>query len=205
MFGAQGTLAGARPGVSGLDSDRGYFYLCVGVGVAAIALVLAIRRRRLGRLLNALADSPIALAMNGTRINVTRVIVFCVSAFMAGIAGALYVGVVGFVSSVGASPTALISFNSLVWLVTLAFVGHRPSLSPALAALALVVGPSFVTSSQTAQYLTITFGLVAIGAATLGGTIERRADDAALVNRDRLERTPVKDRVAAARLEPAHG
>jgi ABC-type branched-subunit amino acid transport system permease subunit len=194
MFGALGTLRGRRPGVLGLSGDAGYYYLCVVVAIAAIALVLAVRRGRLGRLLNALADSPIALAMNGASINVTRVIVFCISAFLAGIAGSLYVGVVGYVSSVGASPTALVSFNSLVWLVTLAFVGRRPVLSPVLAAFALVVGPSFVTSADTAQYLTIVFGLVATLSATFSGAISKYLEHSAESGRDRLEHTPVKQR-----------
>jgi branched-subunit amino acid ABC-type transport system permease component len=194
MFGALGTLKGHRPAFLGLDSSRGYFYLCLAVGIASIVGVLAIRRGRLGRLLNALADSPIALAMNGSSVNVTRVLVFCVSAFLAGIAGALYVGVVGYVSSVGASPTALVSFNSLVWLVTLAFVGRRPALSPILAAFFLVVGPSFVTSANTAQYLTISFGVVALLTATFGDTLSVRLARSAEANRGRIERTPVKQR-----------
>jgi ABC-type branched-subunit amino acid transport system permease subunit len=203
MFGAVGTLTGRRPAAFGLASDAGYYYLCAAIAIASIALVLAIRRSRLGRLLNALADSPIALAMNGSSINVTRVLVFCVSAFLAGIAGALYVGVVGYVSSVGASPTALVSFNSLVWLVTLAFVGRRPVLSPVLAAFALVVGPSFVTSADTAQYMTITFGLVATFSATYGDALSAHLANRAEVGQDRLERTPVKQRWAE-RLEVAN-
>jgi ABC-type branched-subunit amino acid transport system permease subunit len=163
--------------------------------------VLVIGRGRLGRLLRALADSPIALATHGLTINVTRVIVFCISAGLAGVAGALYVGVVGYVSSVGASPTALVSFNSLVWLVTLAFVGRRPTLSPILAALALVVGPSYITSPNTAQYLTITFGVVAIVSATFGDSILQRMADATSTSRERLARTPVKMRTIQSRLD----
>jgi branched-subunit amino acid ABC-type transport system permease component len=205
MFGKSGTLRGNRPDLLGLGGDRGYFYLCAAVGLVAIALVLVIGRGRLGRLLRGLADSPIALATHGLTINVTRVIVFCVSAAMAGVAGALYVGVVGYVSSVGASSTALVSFNSLVWLVTLSFVGRRPALSPLLAALALVVGPSYVTSPNTTEYLTIGFGLVAVISATFGETVLRRMADSTVTSGDRLVRSPVRLRTAEARMEVAGG
>ena len=45
-------------------------------------VVVAITRGRLGRLLRALSDSPLALDTQGTTINVTRVLVFCISAFL---------------------------------------------------------------------------------------------------------------------------
>jgi branched-subunit amino acid ABC-type transport system permease component len=205
MFGQSGTLRGDRPDVLGLGGDRGYFYLCAVFALVAISLVLTIGRGRLGRLLRGLADSPIALATHGLTINVTRVIVFCISAAMAGIAGALYVGVVGYVSSVGASSTALVSFNSLVWLVTLSFVGRRPALSPLLAALALVVGPSYVTSPNTSQYLTIGFGLVAVVSATFGESILQRMADSTDTGRERLVRTPVRLRTAESRVEVVGG
>jgi len=82
-----------------LNSQRGYFWLCLAMGVAATGVVAAVRHRRLGRLLDGLADSPLAMTTNGASANVTRIIVFCLSAFMAAVGGALYVGVVGSVSS----------------------------------------------------------------------------------------------------------
>ena len=142
MFGAFGSRTGARPDVFGLSDPRPYYFLCVALAIGSLALVVQIRRSRLGRLLDGLADSPVALATHGSSINVTRVLVFCISSFLAGIAGALYVGVVGSVSSSGASPTAFVSFNSLLWLAVLAFLGRSAVLTPLLAAAALVIGPS---------------------------------------------------------------
>ncbi len=104
MFGAFGSRTGARPDVFGLSDPRPYYFLCVALAIGSLALVVQIRRSRLGRLLDGLADSPVALATHGSSINVTRVLVFCISSFLAGIAGALYVGVVGSVSSSGREP-----------------------------------------------------------------------------------------------------
>ena len=40
---------------------------------------------RLGRLLRGLGESPVALATHGLTVNVTLVLVFCLSAFLAGV------------------------------------------------------------------------------------------------------------------------
>ena len=200
MFGNLGQRTGARPAVLGMDSDAGYFYLCLAVGVAAIALVVAIRQGRLGRLLDALADSPVALATHGTKVNVTRVLVFCISAAMAAVAGALYVGVTGSVSGAGASSGALISFNSLLWLVALSFVGRSPILAPVLAAVALVVVPSYFTNPETVQMQTLLFGVLAIFIATYGPGVSRLLREGARRDAARLDRSPVRERSRQAGL-----
>lgn len=191
MFGGFGSRTGARPDVLGLSGARPYYLLCLAFAAGSLALVVAVRRSRLGRLLDGLADSPVALATHGSSINVTRVLVFCLSSAMAGVAGALYVGVVGSVGSSGSSPTALVSFNSLVWLAVLAFVGRNAVLSPLLAAAALVVGPSYLTSPDTAQYLTVGFGLVAVLACACSDDILRRIADGTPRAVDRARRSPV--------------
>jgi branched-subunit amino acid ABC-type transport system permease component len=201
MFGGFGSRTGSRPAVLGLDEPRPYYFLCLLFAVGALALVVAIRRSRLGRLLEGLADSPVALATHGSSINVTRVLVFCISSFMAGVAGALYVGVVGSVSSVGTSPTALVSFNSLVWLAVLAFVGRNAILTPMLAAAALVVGPSYLTDPNTSQHLTISFGLIAIFACAFSDDILRRIADGVPSATDRVRRSPAAERTRLRRLE----
>ena len=46
--------------------------------------LIVLDRSRLGRLLRGMSDSPLALVTNGVTVNVTRVLVFCLSAFLAG-------------------------------------------------------------------------------------------------------------------------
>jgi ABC-type branched-subunit amino acid transport system ATPase component/ABC-type branched-subunit amino acid transport system permease subunit len=71
-------------------TDRSFYYLLLVCTLIVTGVLLSIRFGRLGRLLRALSDSPLALNTMGTSINATKLIVFAMSAFIAGIAGALY-------------------------------------------------------------------------------------------------------------------
>ena len=205
MFGELGRRTGQRPAMLGLDTDRGYFYLCAGFAVLAIGVVVVIRRSRLGRLLNALADSPTALVTHGSNVNVTRLLVFCIAAAMASVGGALSVGVVGTVSSVGVSPTALISFNSLLWLAALSFSGRNVIVAPVLAAAGLVVLPSLFTSPHVAQYLTIAFGVTALASALSAEDLPRWFAAHRAQSRARLRHSPVRERSTATTIPTPAG
>ena len=95
-----------RPGFA--TSDRDYYYLVLAVAVVCAIAIVAIVRGRLGRLLRALSDSPLALDTQGATTNVTRVLVFAISAFFAGIFGALFAGFFGSISG-----SSFPSFTSL--------------------------------------------------------------------------------------------
>ena len=60
-------------------------------------------------MLRALGDSPTALLTHGLSVNVTRLLVFCLSAALAGVAGALLISFPGQASGVGFS-----SFQSMI-------------------------------------------------------------------------------------------
>jgi ABC-type branched-subunit amino acid transport system permease subunit len=197
MFGATQLRTGARPAVFGLDGGRAYFYLCLAVAVGALLLLLAVRASQLGRLLDGLAESPIALVTHGASINVTRVLVFCCSAAMAAVAGALYVGVNGSVSGSGASASALISLNSLLWLVVLALVGRQVVAGPVLAGAFLIVAPSYSTNPDIVRYLTVAFGAAALLAAVFGEDVARAIARGA-ERTERSTRSPVRWRTTVA-------
>jgi ABC-type branched-subunit amino acid transport system permease subunit len=205
MFGQFGGRTGARPDLFGLSAARPYYFLCLFFAAASLVLVVGVRRSRLGRLLEGLADSPIALATHGSNTNVTRVMVFCLSSFLAGLAGALYVGVVGSVSSSGASPASLVSFNSLLWLAVLAFVGRSSVVAPVLAAMALIVGPSYLTDPNTTQYLTVGFGAVAIAACAFSDDLRRRVAANLPSARTRVVHSPVAERTRLRAMELSDG
>ena len=197
MFGKALSVHAPRPHLGGfrLDTDTGYYYVVLAVGAACCGLILAVRRSRLGRLLAALSQSPTALEAHGTDTNLTRLFVFCISAFLAGIGGALIGPVTGFATAV--------SFNftiSLVMLAVLWLAGSRPLLAPVVAAGLYLVAPSYSTSPTVSAYTPVAFGVLAILVAVRfgGRLVEATARGQRTAERTGL-RTPVSERVAASR------
>src|SRR5207237_10816297 len=90
------------------DAERAMLILMAVVFALLGMRVLALRRGRFGRRLAAMRDSPAATTMLGISIPVTKVVVFTISAGLAGFAGALYGGLQG-----SAGPTDFLSFQSL--------------------------------------------------------------------------------------------
>jgi ABC-type branched-subunit amino acid transport system permease subunit len=166
MFGA-GALMTRRP--PGFSSDRSYYYLLLAIAVAAVALVLLVEHSRLGRLLRAMSDSPLALATLGTSVNVSRVVVFCISCFLAGISGGLYASLFGSVTQD--------SFNyvqSLLALGVLAVAGRRTVSAAFLAPFLLYVVPLYLDNDTADNLLQLAFGLGAIlvAASSQGGVAD---------------------------------
>jgi branched-subunit amino acid ABC-type transport system permease component len=164
MFGTGAGLEIARPQWAGLDSDKGYYYVLLGAVAASVALVTTVERARLGRLLRALADSPLALATHGTSVNITRVIVFCLSAFLAAVSGGLLAGQIGVVNA-----DSFAAFQSLTLVAVLVIAGRRPVSSAFVAAASLVVAPVYIDNADIATDLTLLFGLAALAVGVLAG------------------------------------
>lgn len=192
MFGAFGSRSGARPAALGLDGDRGFFYLCAAVGLLATVLAVVVTRSRLGRLLRGMADSATTLATSGADVRITRVIVFCLSAFLAAFAGGLLVGLTGQVST-----TSVTAFESLTLIVVLAVSGRSLVVAPILAAVLFKVLPSYVTDPDLGSYLQIGFGLTAIGATTSSGSSAAWFARRARATEWRRRRSPVRERSMA--------
>lgn len=193
MFGSDGNALVPRPGVFGLDSDRGYFYLVLAITAVVASSVLRLERSRLGRLLRGLADSPLALATHGAQINTIRVAIFCISAFIAGLAGALSGALSVSVSAQGFQP-----LTSLTWLAVIAIAGARVGVAPAvIGALALAVLPVYLASVR-AEYFGMLFGALAMFVAA-------RADGrpSVAVSGAVAERTAERARTSPAAHRPA--
>jgi branched-subunit amino acid ABC-type transport system permease component len=157
MFGG-GHLATRRP--HGFADDGDYYYLLLAIAVAAVVLVVLVEGSRLGRLLRAMSDSPLALTTLGTAVNVSRVIVFCISGFLAGISGALYASMFGSVNQ-----DAFSYVQSLVALAVLAIAGTRAVTAAFVAPALLYVVPLYFQGATEFQWLQLGFGVGAIAAA----------------------------------------
>jgi ABC-type branched-subunit amino acid transport system ATPase component/branched-subunit amino acid ABC-type transport system permease component len=157
MFGSS-SLGQAVNRPSFAQGDIAYYYLALAFAVAAGLLVVWLVRSRLGRLLRGMADSPVALTTHGTSVVVTRVLVFCIAAFLAGISGALFGGVVHTVTS-----TDFTAFSSLTLLALLAIMPGREPWYAFAAGFALVVLPSWISTGATVNdWLNVLFGVAAV-------------------------------------------
>ncbi|MEY2591239.1 MAG: hypothetical protein QOJ67_3223 [Acidimicrobiaceae bacterium] len=161
MFGVSEVVT-ARP--SGFESDRAYYYLCIGIAVLMIVAVIGLERSRLGRLLRALADSPRALTTLGASETICRVLVFCVSAFLAGISGALFAGQVTVVT-LGAFPFV----QSLILLAVVVIAGRRTVTAAIVGPILLYVVPGYITNDTITSLLPALYGLGAIAVAVYAG------------------------------------
>lgn len=188
MFGV-GSITTRRP--SGLESDTRYYYLLLGIAVVAIALVVLIENSRLGRLLRGLGDSPTGLVTLGLNVNMSRVIVFCISGFLAGISGATFASLFGSVSQ-----ESFGYFQSLLLLAVLAIAGRRLVTSAIAGSILLFVVPNYINDTEGNYLLQFGFGLFAIvAAATSQGGFGALVSRHTLKHQDRLV-GPTTDRVA---------
>jgi ABC-type branched-subunit amino acid transport system permease subunit len=113
-----------------------------------------------------MADSPVALSTFGTSTTVIKVVVFCLSAFLAGIGGAVLGPVTGQISG---SPFG--AFRSLLLVVILALqVPFGQMLAPFTAAIAMIVLPSYLTNPEVNKWLAVVFGVAAISVAMRQGS-----------------------------------
>lgn len=158
VFGT-GTLNVPRPssflGVSfsSVDSE-GFFVLVVVVMVAVAGLVNLLLRGTTGRALAAVHASPVGAASSGVRTRRLTIVVFMLSAAMAGLGGALYAMSVQSVSA--------IDFN---WFFGLTFLVIVVTVGSTTVEAAIFAGLAYATITQAFAYLPTT-----IGGNDLGGT-----------------------------------
>jgi ABC-type branched-subunit amino acid transport system ATPase component/branched-subunit amino acid ABC-type transport system permease component len=150
-------LIAPRPTWFSFETDEGYYYVVLIFAVLFSVATVALVRGRLGRLLRAMADSPTALETSGTKATVSRMIVFCLSAFMAAIGGALAGVAQTNVSSVSYPPLLSLTFFVLVVIIP----GGAPWNS-LVAAASMVLIPSYVDDSTVSLWLQALIGVGAV-------------------------------------------
>ena len=159
VFGTKAHVTLQRPELFGvsLNNDHAYYYFVLAVVVLGVLAVEAVRVTRLGRLLRGLADSPTAVESLGINPTASRVLVFCLSGFLAAIAG----GLLGTLTR-SVSPASFDFTQSLVWVTVLVAAGAATLGGSVLAAVLFVAVPSFITSGSVLEYQPVFFGLAAI-------------------------------------------
>lgn len=153
-FGRDSLARLPRPSL--LAGDRAFYWFCLAVVVAGVLTVETIRRARLGRIARALADAPAAVGTLGIPAAATRLLIFSMAAFLAGVAGGLLA-----TSTQTINPFSFDFFDSLLWVTVLVTAGPASLGGAVLAAGLLVVVPA-VFPGVDAEVQQIVFGVAAI-------------------------------------------
>ena len=195
-------IADPRPDVSiggwNMSTDKGFYYVLLIITVLVVIVMSAIGSGRLGRLLEAMADSPLALETQGATSSVLKVIVFCITAAMASLAGALTGMLYHYAVGDYFQSFASLELVAIVVIITLGEPWYA-----VLGAVGYTVIPGYLPGGNVSTYLLLLFGVGATTAAwgtRQGGT---PAPVAAFIDRIGGRRpTPVP---ALATASPAGG
>jgi branched-chain amino acid transport system permease protein len=154
-----------RPSI--LANDGPYFVLCWGVFVAVCVGIWALERRPFGTAWRCVARSERATAAMGMSVVRTKIGLFMISAFIAGIAGALLAGEFGVAVATNFDPvTALALFASAIMLG-----GGNPE-GAAIAGIFIAFTPTVLGDLGINQdFSNIFFGVGAIQALSMGSSI----------------------------------
>ncbi|MFI7470411.1 ATP-binding cassette domain-containing protein [Nonomuraea sp. NPDC049646] len=158
---SRGVVVG-RP--AGLASDRQFFLFCCGV-FALVAVALAVlRRTRLGASWRALKESERATAAAGTSVPGAKLSAFAVSAFIAGLSGALLAGQLAMVVSRNFDPG-----QSLVAYAVAVMAGaHHAEGALIGGALGVLVSELLRRFGVPQQWANVVFAVGAVQAMTQG-------------------------------------
>jgi len=155
VTGGPNGLLGVKPfAINGfaLDSDGRQFPLLWLVSLLVMVAVLNLLHSRIGRALRAVATNELGADAVGIDSFRTKLLVFVLSAGMAGIAGSLYVHVNQF-----ASPETFSVSNSILLVVMVAIGGSGLYWGPIFGALIYTAVPQFLLEYEDAELML--FGL----------------------------------------------
>jgi len=153
------------PHPSFAEDPQDFYYVVMAALVLTAITVVAVQRSRLGRMLRTLADSPKSAESMGLTTQVVRILIFCLSAFFAGLAGIL----LGVERNFATGGDAFFgSFNSLLLLAMLALAPFAEPWYAGIPAVATVI-PAYISGADTSYWLNVVFGLSAILVAMAGG------------------------------------
>jgi len=151
-----GTLVD-RPKLLGIDfyGDRAYYWLVLGVVGLVTWMLLNLERSHVGRAFRATRDADLAAQMSGVGLARYKTLAFIISAGVAGLAGALYGPLVGYITP--ESFNLMLSIKFLLMII----VGGLGFLPGALLGAGFITGLDLYLSTFRA-WSQLVFGLVVI-------------------------------------------
>lgn len=120
-----------------LDQGQWLYFVTLVTALLMLLLAWSLLRGPLGRAFVAVRDSEVAAEAMGINVARTKVTAFTISAFFAGVAGALYILVLGFIS-----PSAISLFWSINLLVGIVIGGLASILGAIIGAATLIFIPT---------------------------------------------------------------
>jgi ABC-type branched-subunit amino acid transport system ATPase component len=195
----QNTSVMPRPiiGQFSLAPQRTYYYVCLAVLVLAIIAVARLRRSGRGRVLLAVRDNELTASAMGLSPTRVKLFAFSVSGALAGLAGALTVGLVQQFTTERFDATASIQ------VVAVAVVGGLASITGAVLGALLIVGlPAFFENSVQVTLLTSGIGVLVLLLYFPGGLVQilYNARDAVLAFVARRRPVPAAPSMKPARV-----
>ncbi|MBV9530911.1 MAG: urea ABC transporter permease subunit UrtC, partial [Bradyrhizobium sp.] len=129
-----------------------FLWFILAVVVVFLLIARALTHSRVGTVLKSIRDNDVRAEFMGYNVANYRIFVFCVSAFMAAAAGALYAAWVGIVSFLDAGPA--FSIEGVIWTA----VGGRATILGPFIGTFLVKGAEFFLSGALASWWQIIVG-----------------------------------------------
>jgi branched-subunit amino acid ABC-type transport system permease component len=196
FFGVALSVQAERPGL--IEGDQAFYYFALIIGAAAIGLVGIVARSRIGRALVAAGDSTTGVESVGIDVQRVRVAVFCISTWLAGVAGAIIL--LQFETITSTSYTFL---TSLIWVVAVVAAGPSSATGLILGVVLFTVIPTLTTSGQVAQWMEVGFGLGTIVLAQEANGFDGLVRRLTAGVRSSMQHAPVRRRAGASTLRPA--
>jgi branched-chain amino acid transport system permease protein len=150
-----------------IDSDRGFYFLCLTVAVLSTLVVLNLLRSPTGRAFVAVRDSEVSAQCMGIHLARTKTLAFAISAFFTGVGGALYAHKVTYLTP---DQFGILQSIDLLLLVTIGGLGSVHGAF--LGALFLVTAPQGIAMikdelppviGQAPGLQPLVYGLVLVG------------------------------------------
>jgi len=138
----------------GESEVRGDDFLWFMLGITVVCVVTArlITHSRIGTVLKSIRDNDVRAEFMGYNAANYRIFVFCVSAFMAALAGAMYASWVGLISFLDTGP--VFSIEAVIWTA----VGGRGTVIGPIIGAFFVRGAEFFLSGVLADYWQLIMG-----------------------------------------------
>lgn len=150
---------GGFNGITDYGNLRGAPFLWTIIAITVICFVGArlLTHSRIGTVLKSIRDNDVRAEFMGYNVANYRIFVFCISAFMSALAGAMYAAWVGIVSFLDTGP--MLSVEAVIWTA----VGGRATLIGPFIGAFLIRGLEFILSgSWFAEYWQVFMGALFI-------------------------------------------